>query len=72
MSGFTLGQPVSFNHPAGRVQGTIVKVDKNAVLVHVHTAPNMPRVELKFTLRDDEVYRQAGKGNRSPVLEVRK
>jgi len=69
---FTLGQPVSFNHPAGIVHGTVVKVDKNAVLVNIHMASGMPKVEMWFTLRADESYRQTGKGNRSPVLEARK
>lgn len=71
MSAFTLGQPVRYHHPAGPVSGTVVKVEQRAVLVRVHTAAGMPVTEVKFTLRDDEQYRQAGKGNRSPVLEVR-
>lgn len=69
MTAFKLGQPVSFDHPVGRVYGTVAKVEQRAVLVDVHMAAHMPPRSIWFTLRGDGQYRQVGKGNRSPVLE---
>jgi hypothetical protein len=66
---WTQGQQASFKHPAGRVHGTVAKVEQNAVLLQLRMAEGMPPRALKFTLRGDGTYRQAGKGPKSPVLE---
>lgn len=61
MSAPAVGQPVTYNHPAGPVKGTITKVGARSVTIAVKRWDDMPDAVLEFRQGTDGVYRLKGK-----------
>jgi hypothetical protein len=56
-----VGQQVTYNHPAGPVQGTVTKVADKACTIAVKRWDGMPDAVLEFRQCTDGVYRLKGK-----------
>lgn len=66
---FHVGDTASYAHPAGRVTGKVVKVEARAVCLEVKRHGGLPPLDIWFTRRADNTYRETGKGPQSPRLE---
>jgi len=66
---FHVNDTASFAHPAGRVTGTVSKVEARAVCLHILRHGGLPPLDIWFTKRADGTYRETGKGPKSPQLE---